>query len=473
MQMKTYLIVSGCLGIALWFYEVFRPFLRIKGQDGFFRRRFNLLLVLGLSLCVAIYFVFKLFSFWWILLVVAFVSLVLGSLYFVLQIVNVLTRRFGIRFDITLVIVAFILMVYFGYDGSQKKGYPLFWGQGKVDSKSFTFGPRERKLAFLGEYRAGDAFTISGNFRGNEYLALFVSKVPDELSEENTLAENIISYTEAEGRRHCFYKSGYLGVQVLFGSRDGEQNIDAKIYHKFNWRKLLIKDFALAWVKSVYFLLLAIVAVLKVRSPIAIENAIVLRNEPQNDFERNVMSFSTHLPDMKKFESYVQKHKDDQNVLIKLFQGWTERFGTKIDIKNMVSRIEDIEAQTRGLEAYKKYQETYLEVDDPDDFEMKRKIKKRKLEAELLDVEKQIGSLKGDDKEASIEKGEKSKSEVKRVVDILVEEVDIAIAQMENMFEITRYAHKKYDEIEKEYGKDAADQFWAALYEAGIINVEK
>ena len=178
----------------------------------------------------------------------------------------------------------------------------------------------------------------------------------------------------------------------------------------------------------------------------------------------------------------LRRDKSDQNMLVAWYENVGRTYGHKVNMKNLAMQIEDIELRTKALQALREYNRQGVALNEDlkvgDHSEIKAQIEKKRLEKELLSLERQIEQDKAAIRELQISKEkienkEPAKSDFEQKIDILKKETLLQIQQMKESQDKLVFAKKSLEKIREEFGEkgeEMADELMRLWYEMGLFS---
>jgi hypothetical protein len=468
--------ILGSFGVGFWIAEVFLPEIRKKNKQRYFIKKFNYLFIIIIIIIGILYILNRVFG---ISIIIYFGSLglsMLCSIYLVIRAINLLHKATGINADLTALIVAFLaLSGLFYFSG---KNYIFKGGALKPNMKWVSFTKNNyASWQFVGKYYESDKIILSGSepIRNSIEIAIFQSNLF-----KKKLASQIIKPNKIINYAHSFFTGGYLAVRFSDISAGSDYlGMRVVISHKFNWRKLLLRNHPELRLLIVFLVVLQLVIILrpKLFRPTTDFEAIDEAEFASLNSEGSAVAMGNiEMPDIITEENLFQVLEkiykipgDQTSVLKKFVNEFSKRQNIKQDTKTLISATARMGQMVGFAEQTKRMRELLLE-----DSMISKHIDRLGLEDEYEKavLERKIAEERAAAAKAKRGLGEQKEDSWKAEVENLDKENQALIKKMELARDRELRAQEIFDQIKKERPNDA-DQICEALrkkwYEDGLF----
>lgn len=300
----------------------------------------------------------------------------------------------------------------------------------------------------------------------------FTAQTPFELKLVGPDEQEFFKFLIAAGDHYPAYEFDKTGTLIL--SLDRKMSAGGLVVYTiergFSWKRFALRNYPLYRYLTLY---LFFWWVLLYFSP---QKMLLRKDEDMTSIEIDKIAL---LAD---FKMTLSRGQDNQNMLVAWFRNLNQRYGHKVDMNNLIMQIEDIELRTKAIRAFHIYYDEFMALQTgikaEGHIDIKEQIAQKRLEQELIALERQIEQDKAAirDLQVSKEKAEKkepAKSEFEEKLEFYKRETTLQIQAMISVKDRQMAAREICDQIRRERkrdGEEIAEGLMRTWYEMGLLS---
>ena len=297
----------------------------------------------------------------------------------------------------------------------------------------------------------------------------FTAQTPFELKLVGPDEQELFKFQIAPGDDYPAYEFDKTGTLIL--SLDPKTSVGGLVVYTlergFSWKRFALRNYPLYRYLTLFlFFLWALLYF----SP---QKMLKRKDDDMTNIEIDKIAL------IKDLNLTLRRDRSDQNMLVAWYENVRRQYGHKVNMVNLAMQIEDIELQTKALQALREYNRQGVALNEDlkvgDHSEIKAQIEKKRLEMEMSELELKIERNKMAIREVRTTQEEKEsakkESEIDRVLRESVETTRITLANMTEISKKVEHANDLYEQLKTKYGQSRADQFLRILSDEGIINI--